>query len=125
MRSENKLLITAWLAVVAACFFPIDTLESVSLCLFRGLTGIPCPGCGMGHAIYEFFAGDWLASAAYHPLGPIVAITWTLYILGLSFQSLLYNPAHARNSNAPGFNIAHGNGSGTGPGASSQRRSLN
>lgn len=81
MRSEDKLLLGAWLAVVAACFLPLDVLESAPLCLFRALSGVPCPGCGIGHSFYEFFNGDWLASLAYHPLGPFLAVAWTAQVV--------------------------------------------
>ena len=29
-----------------------------SICLIRGLTGIPCPSCGMSRAIIAFINGD-------------------------------------------------------------------
>lgn len=84
--AEQRLLAGAWLAVVAACFLPLESLEIVSLCAFRAVTAIPCPGCGIGHSIYEFFGGDWLASLAYHPLGPVVAVAWTAWTLRTSLR---------------------------------------
>ncbi|MDE2140828.1 MAG: DUF2752 domain-containing protein [Elusimicrobia bacterium] len=48
-----------------------------TLCPFRLLTGHPCPGCGMGHALVAGMRGDWAASFRYHPLGlPLLAV-WT------------------------------------------------
>ena len=81
MNSDRTVLTVAWFFVIAASFLPLGTLETVTLCLFRAVTGIPCFGCGMGHSLYEFFNGDWLAAFAYHPLGPVVAVTWTGWTL--------------------------------------------
>lgn len=56
-------------------------LEGTTLCPFRLLTGHPCPGCGMGHALVAGMRGDWAASFHYHPLGlPLLAL-WTAWLL--------------------------------------------
>lgn len=51
-----------------------------SLCPFRALTGLPCPGCGMGHALVFGLQGRWGASFAAHPLGLPLLATWTAYL---------------------------------------------
>lgn len=51
-----------------------------SLCLFHAVTGISCPGCGMGHALMAAWRGNWQGSIAYHPLGlPFLAV-WTAWV---------------------------------------------
>lgn len=42
-------------------------------CWFRALTGLPCPGCGMGRACQALLLGDWAAAVAWHPLAPAFA----------------------------------------------------
>ncbi len=37
-------------------------------CWFRHLTGVPCPGCGMGRAFNALLRGDWARALAWHPL---------------------------------------------------------
>jgi hypothetical protein len=44
-----------------------------SLCLWRRLLGIPCPGCGMTRALAHLAKGEWRAALAVHPLAPLVA----------------------------------------------------
>jgi hypothetical protein len=44
-----------------------------SLCLWRRLLGIPCPGCGMTRAFAHLAKGEWRAALAVHPLAPLVA----------------------------------------------------
>jgi hypothetical protein len=42
-------------------------------CVFRSLTGIPCPGCGVTHALLLAFGLDLRESLAANPAGLAVA----------------------------------------------------
>jgi hypothetical protein len=42
-------------------------------CLFRGLTGLPCPGCGITTSLLALARGDAQASWAANPAGAAVA----------------------------------------------------
>ncbi len=44
-------------------------------CLFRSLTGIPCPACGMSRAWLALLHGDLAGAFRYHPL------FWTIPLL--------------------------------------------
>ncbi|OGR82854.1 MAG: hypothetical protein A3J74_05910 [Elusimicrobia bacterium RIFCSPHIGHO2_02_FULL_57_9] len=93
----DKLAFTAW-AILASCaaamgagLLSMPILEKVPLCFFKFLTGLPCPGCGMGHALLLAFQGQWADSFRQHPLGiPFLAV-WTLWIL----VRLLKSPGNA------------------------------
>lgn len=43
-----------------------------SLCPFKMLTGMPCPGCGITKSMVYFYEGNLLKSISYHILGPVV-----------------------------------------------------
>jgi hypothetical protein len=45
-----------------------------SVCTFRQITGIPCPGCGLTRSIVAAIHGDWSASYTYHRLGLVVVL---------------------------------------------------
>ena len=47
-------------------------------CVFRLMTGIPCPGCGMTRAWLAALRLDFAAAFAYHPLFWIVPIVFML-----------------------------------------------
>ena len=51
-----------------------------SVCLFRRLTGIPCPGCGMTRAFAHLAKGEWAAAARDHllayPLAAEIGLLW-------------------------------------------------
>jgi hypothetical protein len=46
-------------------------------CVFKSITGIPCPGCGMGRATNELFKGNFALSLQYH----ILAIPFSIFVL--------------------------------------------
>ena len=46
--------------------YSLDTLNLVP-CLFRTLTGLVCPGCGMTHACLAFARGDFQSAWQDHP----------------------------------------------------------
>lgn len=49
----------------------------LDLCWFRGLTGWPCPGCGLTRSLAAFGTGDLGRSFAFHPFGPLLGI-WAM-----------------------------------------------
>jgi len=70
----------AYAAVVVQAAHPILPESGPNFCPFRMLTGLPCPGCGMGHALVYALRGDFFASFSAHPLGlPLLAL-WTAWL---------------------------------------------
>lgn len=59
-----------------------------SLCLFRRVSGVPCPGCGMTRAFAHLAKGEWSEAARDHPLSflvaPELALAWLAWGLSLS-----------------------------------------
>ena len=98
---------SAYALVVAQAVHPVFP-ESATLCPFRLLTGVPCPGCGMGHSLLLALRGDVAGSWRAHPLGVPLLILWTAWLgWGLAnlargrgfsdgFLPLLRRPAAAR-----------------------------
>ena len=51
------------------------------LCLFRNITGIACPGCGMTRSLIATAHLHFEDAILFHPLGPPVLILLLSYIL--------------------------------------------
>ncbi len=44
----------------------INTVEN-NTCLINRITGVPCPGCGVGHGIHEIITLHWKAAFMANP----------------------------------------------------------
>lgn len=53
-----------------------------SLCPFKMLTGLPCPGCGITKSMVYLYEGNLLKSLQFHVLGPFV-IAFSIALIGL------------------------------------------
>ena len=56
-----------------------------SICLIRGLTGVPCPSCGMSRAIISVINGDIITAFKFHPLFWLPFVALLLIVLKRSF----------------------------------------
>lgn len=84
------LIVTVSLAttILAAIAWPGRRPPEYPICLWRSVTGIPCPGCGLGHATFYFLRGAWREAWRWHPLvfwlGAQAALLW-LGLTGLAW----------------------------------------
>jgi hypothetical protein len=74
------------LLLIGACI-PLSLVTSgPSLCPFKLMTGLPCPGCGMTRSVVALLHGDITTSTYYHPLGaPLVLAALALAIVDAVF----------------------------------------
>jgi hypothetical protein len=79
---KKKLLLLYFLIgifLVVMYFIPSDR----SLCIFRNVTGFPCPGCGLTRAGQHLLHFEFQKSFEFHPLFIPLALILTLYSLQL------------------------------------------
>ena len=55
------------LVFIAAYIVFMNSFLHVSVCPFRGITGLPCPACGMTRAGLLFLRGDFQGAFQIHP----------------------------------------------------------
>jgi hypothetical protein len=98
----------AALATLFSVWAPPDD-PFFSLCLFRRLLAIPCPGCGLTRAVAALARGDLGAALAYHPAAPVLvaeaAGLWLVWGAALLRRRAL--PALLRRQ-GDGLLLAHG-----------------
>jgi len=98
-RIRNSLIIF----FIAGCYFFILTIHSFSVttCVFKTITGIPCPGCGGTRATLLLFHGHIWESLKVNPSGIImnlflaIATCWLLIDILMNrdrFYPLLLKP---------------------------------
>ncbi len=86
---EERQLAFLWLAaaVSALALRPLWLAITPLLrpCVFRSLTGFPCPSCGTTRAATTFLDGDLLAAFAANPLASVVGL---LFVVGAPLATL-------------------------------------
>ncbi len=55
------------LAMLALCAALPPDGAGIPVCLFRAMTGLPCPGCGLTRALSSLIQGHAGAAFSYHP----------------------------------------------------------
>ena len=80
-------IVVIWLAGVALYTALARSAEHApSLCVFRNVTGLPCPTCGTTRATLAFARGDILAGVLYNPfVVTALAIGLTLCVVQWGF----------------------------------------
>ena len=68
--------------------------DDPGICLFKQITGIPCPSCGSTRSVLTLLHGDLIGALIWNPFGLIlmgimvISPVWILYDLLASRQSL-------------------------------------
>lgn len=63
------LMVLAWCGFgAAAIFLAVHREQAVQLCLFKRLTGFPCPTCGFTRGALSFLHGHIIQAWLYNPL---------------------------------------------------------
>jgi hypothetical protein len=81
-------LVFGGIGVLAAAAVWILHLDRIPLtfCVFKGLTGLPCPTCGSTRTLGRLFALDFAGALAMNPFTTLVAVVvgaWALADLAL------------------------------------------
>ena len=68
------------LLAISGCYFYVfisawlDPMQEKTLCVYKNVTGHPCPGCGMTRSTISLFSGRLVESFFYNPLAIVVNI---------------------------------------------------
>ncbi|MEO7991028.1 MAG: DUF2752 domain-containing protein [Chryseolinea sp.] len=68
--------------------------DGFHFCLFKNLTGMPCPSCGITRSIIQFYSGHFEVGLLINPLGLLAAIMlvivplWIMYDVTRGAQSM-------------------------------------
>lgn len=61
--------------IAVAALLPADHIENGPvLCIFRRLTGLPCPGCGLTRSWVYLMHGDLSQAFISNPFGPVLVV---------------------------------------------------
>ncbi len=80
----------ALLALVAARFFPLSGF--MPGCVFKALTGFPCPTCGSTRSLVHLSHGRFLAALAMNPLVVTAVIVLVFVLICSTLTRLCHGP---------------------------------
>jgi hypothetical protein len=67
----------AWLILN---YYHISTsIPSMDICLFKKITGIPCPSCGSTHSLVFLLNGNFKEAVVANPLGILLALMLIIF----------------------------------------------
>lgn len=61
-------------------------LSAPGLCIFKTVTGIPCPSCGSTRSVLSIVDGDFGQAMLYNPIGYILALMLVILPFWLIFD---------------------------------------
>lgn len=100
-RADRMWVCAVILTYVISALLPLRVLNGVhaTLCPFRALTGLPCPGCGMTHAFVCLGHGNLALAWHYNALSiPLYAFSLVWLAGRITGRSLL--PSLSRRAEA-------------------------
>jgi hypothetical protein len=68
--------------------------DGFDFCMFKNLTGVPCPSCGVTRSILQLYHGQFAEAIMINPLGLIAAVMlvvvplWIVYDVVRNSQSM-------------------------------------
>ena len=81
IMSRNKLYILILFLTLAGyswIFWNVHQFRAsekpVNTCLFRNITGIPCPSCGTTHSVISIMKGEFREAGKENPLGFLITL---------------------------------------------------
>lgn len=69
-------------------YFANFNQQGFTLCIFKNITGLPCPSCGTTRAIVLLLNGDWGRSLEMNPLGVIECMALIILPFWIAFDVL-------------------------------------
>jgi hypothetical protein len=80
-------LVLGWLATVgAAVWLMLKRHTHIELCLFKRITGYPCPTCGSTRGVLHILRGDVPAAWTFNPLlFTVLAVAAALLVVRVAF----------------------------------------
>lgn len=66
---RNTLALAAVAALAVSFVYTPSAMPKLGMCLFRRVTELPCPGCGLTRSFCAISHGDFAGAWAFHPFG--------------------------------------------------------
>src|SRR5262245_33544514 len=93
LRPSRRLAVFGFLVLLvvflASVFYQPRSGNYFTICAFKNLTGLPCPGCGLTHSFCALAKGDIGGAFLFNALGPPLFVA--LFLLWVRSGFVLMN----------------------------------
>ena len=78
-KTWQRRYVSTILAILAAYFYLFisayyESSRNITICIFKNLSGYPCPGCGITRGTIALFSGKFLQSFILNPMAIVINI---------------------------------------------------
>ena len=99
MKKDRLYSLLGWACLAGYLYlmvylFLLPDGSGMGICIFKHITGIPCPSCGSTRAVKALLHGDFIGSIVLNPIGILVAVimivlpVWLIVDITQNKQSL-------------------------------------
>ena len=101
--TRNKLYVLLSAACLVGYFWLFISYTNIvshgnelGVCLFKQITGIPCPSCGSTRSVLALLNGDLISALKWNPIGLILVVVivisplWILFDVSTKRESLFH-----------------------------------
>ena len=87
VQYQQLLIVFGIVIAILLLVVMVKSGTGVSVCLFKSIFHIPCPGCGISRGVFAIFTGHFLTALSYnllsYPLaiGAVILVIWNGYDL--------------------------------------------
>lgn len=75
LSHKKEIIVTTVVVGIGGLYVILEPLLPFQLhCLFKSLTGLPCPGCGTVRSLHLLLHGDVVGSVQTNPLGLLLSL---------------------------------------------------
>lgn len=74
--------------LTAGFWINLETISSIPLCLFKYVTGLDCPGCGLTRSFVCLSSGQLMHAFRFNASGPFLYVAFCLYFIDRALQMM-------------------------------------
>lgn len=78
-RNSTLALLTLLAIFAVSIAVEVESMSRVPLCIFKQLTHLDCPGCGLSRSFISLSHGHFLDAIRFNALGPLVYVYLLIY----------------------------------------------